>query len=253
MNHRKRRPQLTTEGRYIISLNGRKICYILKRSRIARNIRFEIKPEEGLSIIVPRLYPVERLPSVIEAKQKWILSKLSRYEEYPVSRHGREKVNGDIIPFLGRTLKLFINTDDTGGNTIAMEQDRLFIICRPKIDSVNAILKEWYRTQAEHIIGKRVPELSERCGVSYRKVTIRSQKTRWGSCSQKGNLSLNWKLVTAPPEVIDYVIVHELLHMIEMNHSRRFWKLVDKCCPAWRDHKKWLRKTSIRLAEELPF
>jgi predicted metal-dependent hydrolase len=251
--HRRRRARLTTIGRYVISLNGRKIRYTLKRSRVSRNIRFEIKPEEGLSIIVPRLYPIEQLPPVIEAKQKWIVSKISRYEEYHASRPQREKMNGDVIPFMGRKLKLSITTGTTAGNLIALKQNSLLLTSSLEINSVNTILKDWYRTQAEHYISKRVPELSERCGISYRKVTVRSQKTRWGSCSQKGNLSLNWKLIIAPPEVIDYVITHELLHMIEMNHSRRFWKLVDEYCPAWRDHKKWLRKTSLRLAEELPF
>ncbi len=249
----KKKPRLTIEGYYTIGLNGKIVHYTLKRSRIARNIRFEIKQGEGLSIVLPRGYPVEQLPRIMEEKRNWILSRLSRFEENSASRSYKEKTDGNIIPFMGRSLKLSLAAADMESNVIALVGDSLSVTFNFRKENIDNLIKGWYRTQAENYIGERVPELSALCGVSCKKVTIRSQRTRWGSCSQKGNLSLNWKLIIAPPEVIDYVILHELLHIKEMNHSKRFWKLVDKYCPAWRDHRKWLRKASIRLADELPF
>jgi len=249
---RKKRPRLTIEGYHTIGLNGKSIRFALKRSGIARNILFEIRPEDGLSIVVPRGYPVEKLPRIIEEKQKWILSRLSRYEEHLASQPYREKMNGDNIPFMGHNLKLCLTAANTENNIVTLQGQSLFVTFIEK-ESIDNLIKSWYRAQAVRYIGERVAELSARCDVSCKKVTIRNQRTRWGSCSQKGNLSLNWKLIIAPPDVIDYVILHELLHIKEMNHSKRFWKLVDKYCPSWRDHRKWLRKASIRLADELPF
>lgn len=250
---RKKRPRLIIDGCYVISLNGKAIRYVLKRSVIARNIRFEIRQGEGLSIVIPRAYPAERLPLIIGKKQKWILSRLSRLEEHMATQSTGEKRTGDIIPFIGRSLKLSLTAGNTESTTIMLQGENLFVTFHPETERIDSLIRSWYRTQAEHYIRARVQELSTICGVSCKKVTIRSQRTRWGSCSQKGNLSLNWKVIIAPPEVIDYVILHELLHMKEMNHSKRFWKLVNNYCPTWRDHRKWLRSASIRLAEDLPF
>ena len=85
-------------------------------------------------------------------------------------------------------------------------------------------------------------------GVNYRALRIRSARTRWGSCSPRGTLSFNWKLVMAPPVVIEYVVVHELCHLKELNHSPSFWKLVETHCPGWRAQRKWLRANEIALA-----
>jgi predicted metal-dependent hydrolase len=88
-------------------------------------------------------------------------------------------------------------------------------------------------------------------GISYQRIAIRGQKTRWGSCSRKKNLSFNWKLIMAPGSVVEYVIIHELLHLKEMNHSKRFWELVARYCPGWRENKKWLKQHEADLTSKL--
>ncbi len=84
-------------------------------------------------------------------------------------------------------------------------------------------------------------------GVTYGKITIRDQKTRWGSCSEKGNLNFTWKLILAPPEVLDYVVVHELCHRLEMNHSRRFWEHVARVLPDYETRRAWLKENGWML------
>jgi predicted metal-dependent hydrolase len=249
MRHSKR-AGLTVAGYYSISLNGKSICYTVKRSPVARNIRFEIKPGNGLTVILPKTYPLMQVPGLVAEKRKWILDRFEKYPEYGTQRPQRELTDGDVIPFLGRELTLHINSGNTVIDGIELEQNVLIVPFSP---AMHTLVIKWYRTQAERYINERLPELSRQCGTSYNRVTIRGQKTRWGSCSRKGNLSFNWKLMIAPPEVIDYVIIHELLHRIEMNHSKRFRKLLEYRCPAWREYEKWLRKTSIMLAEEFPF
>ena len=101
--------------------------------------------------------------------------------------------------------------------------------------------------QASVVIPKRVEYFAEKIPVTYGRITIRNQKTRWGSCSGKGNLNFNCLLMLAPPEVLDYVVVHELCHRKEMNHSERFWREVENILPDYRERKKWLKENGERL------
>jgi hypothetical protein len=104
--------------------------------------------------------------------------------------------------------------------------------------------------KAKEIFPKRTAYYAERMGVTYNRITIREQKTRWGSCSAKGNLNFNWKLVLMPPEVLDYVVVHELAHRKEMNHSIRFWKVVEAELPDYQMRRQMLRKYERQLMVE---
>lgn len=104
-----------------------------------------------------------------------------------------------------------------------------------------------YRQAAKEYISKRADYFADQLGVTYNAITIRDQKTRWGSCSSKGNLSFNWRLILAPPKVLDYVVVHELCHRREMNHSPRFWALVESVMPDYKQHRKWLKDNGDKL------
>jgi len=106
---------------------------------------------------------------------------------------------------------------------------------------VRAALERWYRRQARTEIAPRLDAAAAAVGKSYTKLTIRDQRTRWGSCSARGRISLNWRLIQMPDRVCDYVLLHELMHLKEANHSRRFWRLVASVCPDYQDSKRWLR------------
>lgn len=99
--------------------------------------------------------------------------------------------------------------------------------------------------KAREVIARRTAHFAEVMGVGYGRITIREQKTRWGSCSSAGNLNFNWKLILLPPEVLDYVVVHELAHRREMNHSENFWKIVEQVLPDYKECRKMLRKTYV--------
>ena len=104
-----------------------------------------------------------------------------------------------------------------------------------------------YRQAAKEYIPKRVAYYAQLLDVTYATISIRDQKTRWGSCSSKGNLSFSWRLILAPPKVLDYVVVHELCHRKEMNHSPRFWALVESLVPDYKTHRKWLKENGEKL------
>jgi|TARA_Y100000310_G_scaffold344668_1_gene458676 hypothetical protein len=108
-------------------------------------------------------------------------------------------------------------------------------------------LENFYKEETRRIIEGLLEIHNENNEYSINKVFIKGQKTRWGSCSSEGNLNFNWRLAMAPTEVIEYVVIHELCHRLEMNHSRAFWKLVQEKCPDFRKHKTWLKRNQFRL------
>ncbi len=103
------------------------------------------------------------------------------------------------------------------------------------------------RAKAREIISSSVSYWSSRMGVRYGRIAIREQKTRWGSCSEKGNLNFNWRLVLAPPEIRDYVVIHELSHLAHLNHSREFWNKVAEFCPEYKTRRRWLKENGHTL------
>ena len=116
-----------------------------------------------------------------------------------------------------------------------------------KIQPLSEAEQRLYRDKAREIFEQKVSYYAQMMGVSYGRIAIRDQKTRWGSCSGEGNLNFNWRLIFAPAGVLDYVVVHELAHRKEMNHSPRFWKVVEDTMPEYRKYQKWLKENGRGL------
>jgi predicted metal-dependent hydrolase len=112
---------------------------------------------------------------------------------------------------------------------------------------VRSALEAWYRSEASRLLGDIVAELSAAHGLDYRKIVIRDQKRRWGSCSSTGTLSFNWRLLLASEAVVRYLAAHELSHRAHPDHSRRFWAKVAELCPGYREQERWLKKNGVSL------
>ena len=233
-------------------INGQTITYTVKRSLRARHVRLDVRAQTGLTVVVPYSYNIAQLPGLLESRERWISSSLARYANFqsPYAEEGLG--NGDTIPYLGRDLKLVrrenhseVDSVTLEGNTLAVSHG-LF-----KNGTLELALEHWYRGEAARLINGKVDRLSSQMGTHCKRVVIRGQKTRWGSCSHKKNLSFNWKLIMAPEPVVDYVVVHELAHLKEMNHSKRFWELVAQHCDKWREYRKWLRQHEANLTAKL--
>ncbi len=233
-----------------VTIGGQVVCYTLKRSSRAKHARLEIRPLEGLTVVLPAGYRPERAQELVLKKQRWVINKLGTLGEAGVQR-GAPPATGDRLPYLGRSMKIETRDTPSGSGRIHVGEDRLVVWLAPG-ETLHLPLEKWYREQAKDRIGPMVAELSRLMGLRYNRVTLKSQRTLWGSCSRKRNLNFNWRLIMTPEHVIEYVVIHELAHLRQMNHSPRFWQIVEKHCPAWRERRKWLREHSQELSRLLP-
>ncbi len=120
----------------------------------------------------------------------------------------------------------------------------------PDKEKIKSVLKKWYISKARELLAERIRIYSPLIGLSPKKLAVKEQKTRWGSCSSKGNINLNWKLVMSPLPVADYVVIHELCHLKEMNHSKKFWGIVEAIMPDYKVYRKWLKENGYTLSFE---
>jgi predicted metal-dependent hydrolase len=230
---------ITVLGEYEIELEQSKIDFVLKRSFKARLIWLRIDPEGKVSVTIPRGYNARLVPRYLQTRSKWILRNLERLLRQKTGTGSKSWNTG--LPYQGRQLKVVTYRKESGGNSVEVEEDRLMLGLGPSAARPGKnILTAWLKEQAAGLIQAKTEEMGRLIGVNYKRITIRDQKSRWGSCSQKGNLNFNWRLIMAPPPVLEYVIVHELCHLREMNHSAAFWKWVAGYSPNWKEQRKWM-------------
>jgi predicted metal-dependent hydrolase len=151
------------------------------------------------------------------------------------------------ILFRGTEYPLLVVADGNPRPRVRLEDGQAVVLVpKATASEVRRAIEGWYRAEASVVIKQAVWRLSRRLGLRFNNIMIRHQRTRWGSCSSRGNLSFNFKLATAPQEVIDYVVLHELMHLKEPNHSKRFWALIERECPNYREYREWLRRAEGR-------
>lgn len=151
------------------------------------------------------------------------------------------------VMLLGRTYSLAFADQRSYSDIVFIERDKIKVYKSSPSYTHSNVLKQWLRNVAKDYIPKRTEELADRYGFNYKKIFVRSQKTRWGSCSSQKNLNFNWRLILTPRNCCDYVIIHELCHLKEMNHSQKFWNLVEQCMPSYQNAERWLKEEGGRL------
>ena len=214
-----------------IRLRDREVAYLLKRTRQRRSIMLTVD-ENGLTVSAPWRSSDRRIAGVIRDAEGWVLKKLDVWSAYPARIQTWR--SGDTIKYLGGDLTLELSP---GAATTLQEGERLRIsLAHPDdTEAVKAALIKWYRTRAKPYFAERVSEFAPVLGVAMPRLLLSSARTRWGSCNARREVRLNWRLMQATAPAIDYVVVHELAHLVEMNHSRKFWKLVALVCPHYRE------------------
>ena len=195
----------------------------------------------GVHAIVPLNYNVKELEIFVASKRDWILKTSQYYGKLKECCRGLEPYT---IYFLGSRYRFHV-VKDRQPSTIISDALKLITFHVTDMRRYKQHMREWYMQQTTRIIADRLPVLASRFNVKYNKVSIKSQKSRWASCSKKGNLHFNLLLSAAPPNVIDYVVIHELMHLIEFDHSHQFWQLVKEADPDYKKHREWLVNYSL--------
>jgi predicted metal-dependent hydrolase len=210
---------------------GAPFDFRVRRSPRARRVRVSVDGTGEVEVVLPRRAPERAAAQAVRELTPWI-----ERRRRTLARAAAEVARpAGTVPFLGRDLRL---VPQPGRERVHRRGDELLV---PKRDAAAAI-ERWYRRQARAEIAPRLDAATARAGTSYKGLTIRGQKTRWASCSTTGHMSFNWRLLLAPEAVLDYVVEHEVCHLERMDHSPRFWALLESRVPDWREHARWLRR-----------
>ncbi len=218
----------------------------LRYSKRARRMRIEVRPDRTLLVVVPaRTREDQWLPFVL-GRRDWIIKTL---EQMPQASADAQAGLPDQIRLLCPGIDYRVHYC-SGARNRAEEKNGCLLITSVEGNDARArrSLRNWLVRQARNELGSRLEELSRQTGLPYGRLSIRGQKTRWGSCSHQGNISLNYKLLFMRPELVDHVILHELAHTRHLNHSARFWALLEQHDPATPENRRALR----RAGRELP-
>jgi len=212
--------------------------YTVKRSDHARRVRVTVKPDGEVMVTLPQRASAKRAQEAVVELRPWIDRRLGEVAATQAALAAR---NG-TVPYLGETLTL---RPEAGRQRVRRAGDTLLVPRDPQ-QRADA-LERWYRGQARAEIAPLLDEAAAKLGTSYTKLTIRAQRTRWGSCSATGALAFNWRLLLAPPDVLAYVVWHEACHLVHLDHSPRFWGLLEHHLPGYRAPKRWLRRHGATL------
>ena len=226
------------------------IPYAVQRSTRARYARIEVDAD-GVRVIVPERMPLREVAPFVAGKQRWIERTLRRYRQAEEEAPQVALVDGGLVPYLGEELLLDVRVEPRRVRPhVARRGDGLQVkVGSPGQAAVRDALERWYRRQAREEVAWRLNDATARAGTDYTSLSIRGQRTRWASCSNRGAMSFNWRLLLAPAEILDYVVEHEVAHLDVLGHGRRFWALVARRCPDYKRHESWLRRygSTLRL------
>lgn len=206
----------------------------VKRSARRRTVALQVRPG-AVTLYAPERVPLSQLEALLNQRQDWVKRHLAQYAARPVS--GQSYMDGAEVPFLGDTLTLRL--EDHGRAAVRLGQALLL-----PSDAPERALSAWTRAACLVPYTALVTEYAARLGAAERLGTVRvsDTSTRWGSCSSRGDIRLHWKLSRAPLETLRYVALHEAAHLLEMNHSPRYWAHVARIMPDWQTQRRWLRE-----------
>lgn len=221
--------------------------YRLRVSPRSQNVRLRVTVRDGLEVVIPRGYDPEKVPKILERKKNWVRSALERAETHRkfFEPEPSWKVPTEVrLPAVGKTWHVTTKPTDAASVVVReLNQSRLLVFGAVQNERLcRDALTRWLMRKTREYLVPRLEQLSDRTGFRYKRTFVKRPKTRWASCSRHNSISLNAKLLFLPPEYVDYVLVHELCHLAEMNHSKRFWALVQRHSPDFRKLDRHLRE-----------
>lgn len=205
-----------------------KIDKIIRSRR--RSIALHVAEDATLTVRAPMMATLGYIKRLVFAKRAWINKKQTHILKNGGGSKPKEFVNGEEFFYLGKIYKL--QTENYEDVSLAVRRAKMI---------------EWYKTQALPRITERANFYSQKTGWEFKSIKVTKAERRWGSCSPNGAIHFSWRLIMAPSDVVDYVVVHELAHIPEKNHSKKFWDKVAKVLPDYKQRRKWLRENGLKF------
>ena len=244
----------------IIQYNSTTIEVTIKRSK-RTTACLRIQPDGTIEVRGPRLMSDAFVRNFVEAKAEWIIQKRKEIAVQQSKKRTHSYESGDVFLYLGQEYVLTllaagrkrVELVGDGAKVQDLPEDHMYqrrlILHTTSFEAKNIEkhIKEWYKKQATEYITRRVEFFTAQIPGKYEGITMENRKGRWGSCSSTKELTFNWRLILAPPEIIDYVVVHELCHLKHMDHSPAYWRAVGNILPDYKARREWLKENGIGL------
>jgi predicted metal-dependent hydrolase len=236
-----------------LTFGALQITYGLRRSNRKKTVNIAVDPREGVLVTAPQDIDAEHVHRIIARKARWIADKLGDLRENNGTAYDREFVSGESFPYLGRNYRLKIIPDARAGilprllrGRFEVRVDRLLPVTQ-RSTIIRSALCRWYQEHAAQRIPERVSSLALRLGMISPPILIRDQQKRWASCDRRGQIRFNWRIIMAPISLVDYVVAHELCHLMRHDHSPTFWKLLRTVMPDYVERRERLRREGWRF------
>lgn len=233
-----------------VVLSRRSIFYELIRSK-RKTVRLRLMNQDLLEINAPLKISIDDLEKIIRQKENWLNKRIESLKELPTKTSKRFYQQGEEFLYQGRQVELRLHIKSQWKSYQVFEESGTLSVWGPNSEPVEVekALMEWFRKSAKKIIGTSLEEWSQRLEIPYQKFDIGNGRCLWGSCHQNGTVRINWRAIFISPDILDYLLVHELCHLREMNHSSRFWTEVESILPDYKMRRKRLRELGVLLSE----
>ncbi|MFT6557896.1 M48 family metallopeptidase [Sneathiella sp.] len=220
-----------------LSALGQDVPLVLRRSARAKRLKIRVEANRSVTVVLPRGISDATALSFVEKEHRWVLAQLAKIDApVPFS-------DAEMVPVLGREYILRHCPDRRGVVSI---EGREILVCGQRAHMARRF-EDWAKRHIRSLILEKVTEYAEKAGVSFGRITVKDQKSRWGSCSSAGNLNFSWRLIFMPEFVVDYIVCHEVCHLVHLNHSRDFWRLNRRLCPDTEKAKAWLKENGSKV------
>lgn len=222
--------------------------------RKRKTIGISISSEKGIQVFAPKWVNSAQIQEILRKKANWILKNQASINERKALIPEKNYINGEVFLYLGQNYTLNI-TEHCAGILIGLDNENFKLnIALPfdipteqRKEVLRQALVQWYKQQAKSLIDERIRFYSKIMQLHPSKVLIKEQKRIWGSCTARNSININWKIIMAPLNIVDYLVVHELAHIREKNHSSRFWELAASFLPDCKERSKWLKLNGYTL------
>lgn len=208
-----------------------------------KTLNITVERDRRIIVRAPENTSLKKIEEVLESKKQWLKEKINHTQKYPIEQKTKEFVSGETLLYLGKNYQLLVVDELIEGIDF---QDR-FRISKVNQPNANALFKKWYLNQALKVIEPLAINFADSLGVNYNKFKTSEMRYRWGSCTPSNNIIFNWRIIKAPMYVLQYLVAHELVHLIENNHTPRFWNILSIQVPNYLKAKKWLKENGYLL------